>query len=91
MKWGKVSNATHSEREREGKKFTTRIPDTWERPKLPDTAGSMARKMARNKNRSFMAGRSQEEEVTVLPGMEIEFSAAGMSLAFIGRAVGSEL
>lgn len=51
----------------------------------------MARKMARNKNRSFMAGRSQEEEVTVLPGMEIEFSAAGMSLAFIGRAVGSEL
>lgn len=46
--------------------------------------------MARNKNSNFMAGRSQEQKVAVLPGMEIEFSAAGMSLAFIGRAVGSE-
>lgn len=32
-----------------------------------------------------MAGRSQEKEAAVLLGMEIEFSAAGMSLAFIGR------
>lgn len=51
----------------------------------------MARKMARNRNRNFMAGRSQEKEVAVLPGMKLEFSAAGMSLPFIGRAVGSEL
>lgn len=58
---------------------------------LPDTTGSMARKMARNRNRNFMAGRSQEKEVVVLPGMKLEFSAAGMSVTFIGRAVGSEL
>lgn len=38
-----------------------------------------------------MASRSQEKEVAVLQGMDIEFSAAGMSLAFIGRLVGSEL
>ena len=38
-----------------------------------------------------MAGRSQEKEVAVLQGMEIEFSSTGMSLAFIGRTVASEL
>lgn len=60
-------------------------------PQLPDTTGSMARKMARNRNRNFMAGRSQEKGVAVLPEMKLEFSAAEMSLTFIGRAVGSEL
>lgn len=33
-----------------------------------------------------MAGRSREKEVAVLQEMEIEFSVAEMSLAFIGRA-----
>lgn len=51
----------------------------------------MARRMTRKRKRNFMAGRSQEKEVAVLQGMKIKFSAAGMSLAFIGRVVGSEL
>ena len=46
----------------------------------------MARRTARNRNRGFMAGRSQEKKVAVLPGMETELCAVGMSLAFIGRA-----
>lgn len=91
MKRGKASDAAHSEGREKGEKFMTRIPNTWERPKLPDTTGSMARKMARNRKRNFMAGRSREKEVAVLQEMEIEFSVAEMSLAFIGRAVGSEL
>lgn len=53
--------------------------------------GSVARRMTRKRKRNFMASRSQEKEVAVLEGMEIEFSVAGMSLAFISRAVGSEL
>ena len=68
----------------------TKIPDTCERPKLPDITGSMARRMTK-KRKNFMAGRSQEKEVAMLQGMDIEFSAAGMSLSFIGRLVGSEL
>ena len=91
MKWEKASDAAHSEGEEEGEKFMTKIPDIWETPKLPDTTGSMVRRMARNRKRNFMAGRSQEKEVAVLQGMEIELSSTGMSLAFIGRTVASEL
>lgn len=51
----------------------------------------MARRMARNRNRGFMAGRPQEDKGAVWPGTDTELSAVGMSPAFIGRAVGSEV
>ena len=70
MNWERASDAVHSEGEEEGETFMTKIPDIWETPELPDTTGSMTRRMARNRKRNFMTGRSQEKDVVVLQAME---------------------
>jgi hypothetical protein len=42
-------------------------------PKLPDITGSIANRIARNRKRSFMAGRTQWKVVTKLQRMQTEF------------------